>query len=423
MNNVRLLTGWFLFVYGLLFDLLDEFTKEPDLFSVHFEAFLTSSGLLLIALGFYNHFRDWDQTKTELQQNHRRMELASEIEQQGVWEVDLKEDKTYFSPHCYLILGYDSHNRMDLNIWKALIHPEDADFVLPAIKQAMLQRKPIDNEFRMKAANGEWRWIHIKAGFFDVNSNSELDLLVGTAIDITARKKAEDKLHLYNGRLKHEIDFKEMLLDILRHDLLNPAGVVKGYADILSGKDLDPQVTGYVEKIKKSNDALIVLINNASELARIQSLEEIPFRRMDLSSMIDETLDELDPVFRKKDIAIVNELKGAYPIKANPILKLVFVNLFSNAAKYSPEGSIVRVYIEDSNDFWRVNIVDSGPGIADEDKNKIFERFSRVHKGNIKGSGIGLAIVRHILKLHQGDVGVKNNPQGGSIFFAGIRKA
>ncbi|KXS46834.1 MAG: integral membrane sensor signal transduction histidine kinase [Methanohalophilus sp. T328-1] len=287
LDDARLVAGWFLFVYGLFVDFLDEFTHEPDFLSVYFEAFLTASGLLIIASGFYYHLREWEQT---------------------------------------------------------------------------------------------------------------------------------------NEQLRYEISFKETLLDVMRHDLLNLANVVKGYSDLLSKTNPDPDTTRYLDKIRKGNDAQIKMIKDISELARLESVTAITFQEMDLSLILKEALNESAFLYHERNIQIINELEGAYPVHANNILKQAFVNILSNAAKYSPEGSSVRIYAEDVDAYWRINIADSGPGIADEDKVHIFKRFSRAHKGSTSGSGIGLAIVWHIILLHKGSVNVHDNPAGGSIFSLEIPK-
>jgi two-component system phosphate regulon sensor histidine kinase PhoR len=109
---------------------------------------------------------------------------------------------------------------------------------------------------------------------------------------------------------------------------------------------------------------------------------------------------------------------------ASPLIEEVFVNLLSNAIKYSPEDSKIIVSSSDLGDRCRIQVTDFGPGISNEDKPRIFERFRQADKGSVKGSGLGLAIVKRVVDLHMGEVGVDDNPLGsGSIFWVNLKKA
>lgn len=107
---------------------------------------------------------------------------------------------------------------------------------------------------------------------------------------------------------------------------------------------------------------------------------------------------------------------------ANHVMHDVFFNLLSNAIKYSPDGAKIIVAVEDAGQRWRISFKDSGPGVADKDKERIFERFLRLERGNIKGTGLGLAIVKRAVELHSGRTWVEDNPEGGSIFYVEIPK-
>jgi signal transduction histidine kinase len=104
------------------------------------------------------------------------------------------------------------------------------------------------------------------------------------------------------------------------------------------------------------------------------------------------------------------------------MLEDLFSNLVSNALKYASEGKMIEIGIRDTDDSWTVHVKDWGKGIEDEYKEKIFTRFKRLDKGGVKGSGLGLAIAQRIVDLHQGDIWVEDNPEGGSVFFVRLPK-
>jgi signal transduction histidine kinase len=96
----------------------------------------------------------------------------------------------------------------------------------------------------------------------------------------------------------------------------------------------------------------------------------------------------------------------------------------SNAVKYTADESIIKIRIDDAGDRWKISFTDQGEGIPDKDKLAVFERFKRLHKDSVRGTGIGLAIVKRIIDLHNEQVGVVDNPEGhGSVFWLTLKKA
>ena len=107
-------------------------------------------------------------------------------------------------------------------------------------------------------------------------------------------------------------------------------------------------------------------------------------------------------------------------------LEQVVVNLLENAVKYTPDGGTVRLFAEDSGEFIRVSVADTGIGIPFKDQPRIFERFYRVDESRTReqgGTGLGLAIVKHIVQLHGGTVSVTSETGKGSVFSFTTKKA
>lgn len=164
------------------------------------------------------------------------------------------------------------------------------------------------------------------------------------------------------------------------------------------------------------------MTESASKLAKIESMEKIEFQRQDLNAILKKVIESFEPVFKEKGMQVEYSVKGEYPARVNPVIEEVFLNLISNAIKYSPEKSRIVVGIEDANDSWLVMVKDHGEGVPDEYKEAIFERFKRADRMGVKGSGLGLAIVRQIVELHRGRVWVEDNPEGGSVFYVTLPK-
>ncbi|MDW7733544.1 MAG: response regulator [Methanolobus sp.] len=242
--------------------------------------------------------------------------------------------------------------------------------------------------------------------------------------DITERRKAEIQLQDYAHQLERSNELKDLFTDILRHDLLNPAGLIRSFTEILIEIEMDERKKHIINNINSSTLKLIDLIEGAAHLAKLESMDEIGFVRIDLASLLQDSIENFTLDIENKSIDMDVSFDGAYPAIANPMIERVFSNLLSNAVKYTADESMVKVQIDDTGDKWKVSVIDQGEGIPDKDKLAVFERFKRLHKDNIRGSGIGLAIVKRIVDLHNEQVGVIDNPDGhGSIFWLTLKKA
>ena len=252
---------------------------------------------------------------------------------------------------------------------------------------------------------------------------SVLRLNTSLKSSIDERKRAEEKLKKYTKELKHSNELKDLFTDILRHDLLNPAGIVKGYTELLLNMEEDEKKDKFLQKIKQNNEKLIDIIETAANLAMFESVEELKFETKDIAVIIKDVADNFRPQIKNKQMEFEFKAKGTYPANVNPVIEEVFANLLSNAIKYSPQKSKIIVDIIDVGENWKVAVTDSGEGISDEDKPILFDRFKRVGKGCIKGTGLGLAIVKRLIELHGGSVGVEDNPAGdGCVFWVTVGK-
>ncbi|WP_094227338.1 sensor histidine kinase [Methanolobus psychrotolerans] len=243
-------------------------------------------------------------------------------------------------------------------------------------------------------------------------------------VEIHERKIAEEKLKQYSLDLKNSNELKDLFTDILRHDLINPATVIKGYVEYLIEEENEEQKMEALKTIERNNKKLIYLIENAAHLAKLENMDELDFKTLDLKEIIEEVIDNLRPKLDEKGINIDFNPKSEYPADMNTTIEDVFSNLIGNSIKYSPAGSIITLNIEDMDSEWEVSITDEGEGIPDKDKPYIFDRFKRAHKVNVKGSGLGLAIVKRIIDLHEGTVEVKDGTNGkGTTFKVTLQKA
>ncbi len=243
----------------------------------------------------------------------------------------------------------------------------------------------------------------------------------GASHDITELIKAEGVIKEHVKELERTNRFKETVTDILRHDLLNPIGVIGNIIEILvDDKNLRDSSEFHV--IKRNVKKLKEIVYNASDYAKLESTEKLEKTELDLAKVIESVIEDLSPYIKDKGMNVEFKPKGRYKASASPIIESVFVNLLSNAIKYSPDGLEIKIAIEDGGKSWKVSFADRGDGVPDEYKETIFDRFTRKDKKGVKGTGFGLAIVKRIVEMHEGRVWMEDNPRGGSVFYVEMPK-
>ncbi len=263
--------------------------------------------------------------------------------------------------------------------------------------------------------NGRWYDIHDRAIPWADGRLVRLEI----ATDITPRKKAEEKLKEYAHNLEEANRFKDLFTDIISHDLINPAGVVRMVADEMikqNPKNRDLQI------LKRNINKLLEIIENARSLSKLESITEVELAETDLRDLIEKLISQNNKLFESSNIRLENRLKTPMRVMANPVIEEVFQNIFSNAVRHASDGKKLIIESEGKEDNFRIRFIDHGPGIPDEYKETVFDRFIRKQKGGVKGSGLGLAIARKVLSLHNGRIWVEDNPLGGAVFIVEIAK-
>lgn len=242
--------------------------------------------------------------------------------------------------------------------------------------------------------------------------------------EISERTHMEQRLQQYAAELEHSNEMKDLFTDILRHDLINPAGIVKSYGDLLLEIETDIKKLQYLKNISRSNQKLIELIEDAASYTKLDAIENIPLEIIELGGIVANVVGFMQVKIAEKNAKVHFSPSGPYPATVNPLVEQVFVNFLSNALKYGPHSGNLDIDIRDAGDSWKVSFADEGEGIPVEFREAVFERFKRLETGAIKGSGLGLAIAKRIIELHGGQLGVADNPKGkGSVFWATFPKA
>ncbi len=217
---------------------------------------------------------------------------------------------------------------------------------------------------------------------------------------------------------------KSDFVSAVSHELRTPLAAIKGYASLLrSGQfgALTPAQRERLEKMERHTDALTQFINNLLDIARIESgrmtMERRPIPSTEFFNVIH---DLIRPQLDSKQLRYTVELGDVAQLTGDPEqLQRVFVNLLSNAIKYTAEGGAVGITLRQEHGVIVAAVNDTGCGIAPQELPDLFQEFYRTsHPMNqqLRGTGLGLALVKRIVEAHHGQMTVRSTPGKGSTF-------
>ncbi len=223
-----------------------------------------------------------------------------------------------------------------------------------------------------------------------------------------------------------EIDkLKSQFLANMSHELRTPLNSIIGFSRVIL-KGIDGPVTDLQQQdlsaIYNSGQHLLGLINDILDLSKIEAGKmELTFDEVDITKLIKSVMSTVVGLIKDKPVRLVEDLEEDLPIvKADSMrVRQVLINLFSNASKFTDEGTIT-VKAEREGNYVRIGIKDSGPGISEEDQQKLFKAFSQVDASATRatgGTGLGLSICRELVTMHDGIIDVESEMGKGSTFF------
>ncbi|SDS28309.1 Signal transduction histidine kinase [Halopseudomonas xinjiangensis] len=252
---------------------------------------------------------------------------------------------------------------------------------------------------------------------FELSAGHRLVLTV--AVDISLRREME--------RMKNEF------ISTVSHELRTPLTAIRGALGMLVSGTLgtvDEQQKLLLDIAHKNSERLVRLVNDILDIEKLAS-GRLAFNLspQPLLPLINNSLSTNLPYAREFDVTLQLEAPGADPgtvlVDADRFAQ-VMANLLSNAIKHSPRGGLVTVTVDESEDSVQIGVVDRGPGVPEEFRGRIFERFAQADSSNVRrlgGTGLGLAITRSLVEQMHGSIGFESEPDKGARFFVRLPHA
>ena len=221
-------------------------------------------------------------------------------------------------------------------------------------------------------------------------------------------------------RLSDAFEIQRQFTANAAHELRTPLALMQVQLDLYhsnSHPGNDADTVQMIKMVTEQNDRLNKMVKTLLDMSELQTVgrdDEII-----LDALVDEVLEDLEPLAEGKNIRLIGKCKDITMVGSDILIYRLVYNLVENAIKYNHSGGQVTVTADRKEKHVYLSVEDTGAGIPEELKERVFEPFFRVDKSRSRelgGVGLGLALVREIVRVHDGSITVKSNPSGGTIF-------
>jgi two-component system, OmpR family, phosphate regulon sensor histidine kinase PhoR len=367
-------------------------------------------------------YGEQDRVALPLESQLRRTAMGLSQEQQELknqlqtWEQILE-----MSPIGYLHLGANNQilwcnaqarSLLKISDWQ----PERQRVLLDLVRSYELDQAIQQTRYRNVESQLEWQ---LHPSYTDGPGNPAVALKAS----LVPMSNKEVGVFLENRQPVLEFNrVRERWASDLAHELRTPLTSIRLVAETLQNK-VEPGATRWIDRMLLEVERLTRLIQDFLDLSNLEEGQQISPQLVHVGKMIDQAWQSVEAVARKQQVQLLAEGDLDLEIAADPgRLTQVAINLFDNAIRYSPIGSSIRVISRVTPTSLELEVIDSGQGFAPNDLPYVFDRLfrgdrSRQHENDgqavTAGNGLGLAIVRQIIRAHQGTITAANHPNGG----------
>lgn len=352
-------------------------------------------------------------------ESEQRLALATSGARVGIYDWDAVTGERQWTPEVESIFGYaptattattTTHAYKD---WAERVHPDDLPRVIEDLQQCFAECRAHEIEYRIIWPDGSIHWVQVR-GRPVCDSEGRPLRMMGTVMDVTERKAADEELKAAQESAELANRAKDHFLAVLSHELRTPlTPVVMGVSMLQDRADLQPNVRETLEMVRRNVEMEARLIDDLLDVTRItRGKIELDRSLVELCTVIQRAVEVCKPDIEARELHFDVDLGPSAPywVEADvPRLQQVFWNLLKNAVKFTPRGGCVGIRCRASEKEVLVEVSDSGIGIESEALSRIFDAFEQAERSITRqfgGLGLGLTISKALVELHGGTISV-----------------
>ena len=387
------------------------------------EPVLDEAGKTKLLIGTVHDITNWKQVEEELR-------LHGEITLNMAEGVNLvrSNDGTiaYTNPKFAEMFGYDQDELLEKQV--SILNAATGERAEEAVKEIINDLNETGvwhGEVENIKKDGTRFWCYCNVSMFQHYKYGEVFISVQT--DITERKKAEEEIINAKNVAETANEAKSQFLATMSHEIRTPMNAIIGIADLLSTTNLSEVQKEYVGTFKSSGKNLLSILNDVLDMSKIEigivELEKVDFNAKEV---IEKAVDTMSLNSYGKGVELNFNIYADVPILlvGDPNrIRQVLLNILGNAVKFTKKGEIFleleKLETTDKTATLLFSISDTGIGISDKDKEKIFESFTQADSSTTRkygGTGLGLPISKQFIEMMGGRIWVENNNEGGAVF-------
>ena len=356
-----------------------------------------------------------------LRRSQERLQLALEGSGDVLLDWDLRSGEVYLSEQWgQLVDGPRGAAVTTVRDLLELVHPREQPLVQQALDETLSGERPfLRVQYRVRTQTGEWKWVETHARVMERGDDGMPLRITGISADVTDRKNLEVRQAEFMATVSHELrtPLASVLgaLEILREDYL---------------AELPRDARRFIEMALRNGNQLAGLIQSVLDLERIETgVHGFDFAAVCVKELLGRAV-QINEAFALK-LAVRLEMEtedvGDCYVWTDMVRTLqVLTNLISNAVKFSPAGERVTLGCIAAADRVRLFVEDRGPGIPEDSRDCIFQRFgqaSNQEHSRVPGSGLGLSICKALVARMGGDIGLRSEVGRGSVFWVELPRA
>lgn len=350
-----------------------------------------------------------------LKASEERFRLMADAAPVLIWMTDTEDRATWFNRRWLDFTGQSMDESIRNGGWTAGLHPDERQQVLQNFRQHCKAHEHYTMEHRLRRADGEYRWLLVNA--LPLQYDDVFSGYIGSCVDITDRKQAEETLRLEDRR-------KTEFIATLAHELRNPLAPIRNALEILNIAEYEPELWSRSRDIiERQLSHMVRLVDDLLNISRInQDKLALRTERVELAPLIEQALETVQSFAEQQGHKI--EVRGAdqaVTLQADPVrLTQILSNLLSNACKFTPAGGDITLSVLPRGDDVFISVKDTGVGLAANEIHRIFDLFQQSEKSKAHspgGLGIGLTLAKRLVEMHGGNISVSSPGLGQGTTF------